>query len=331
MKNEITIIGGSGFIGASLVSLLSQKEIPFKIVDINIRNSFPNKSHLADIRSLEGLRKAISANSVLVNLAAEHRDDVSPLSLYDEVNVDGANNLCKVAVELGIEKIVFTSSVAVYGFALPGTDESGVINPFNNYGRTKWEAEQIYAEWQAKDPQNRTLVIVRPTVVFGERNRGNVYNLLKQIATGRFIMVGSGLNRKSMAYVENVAAFLEYSLKFKPGVHIYNYIDKPNLTMASLVELVSKILDKPIKNKFRIPFFLGLSIGVTFDIFAKLANRKFAISAIRVRKFCTDSVYDSAVQSSGFTPPVPLIHAIERTIKFEFIKKTKFDRVFYSE
>ena len=174
-------------------------------------------------------------------------------------------------------------------------------------------------------------MIVRPTVVFGERNRGNVYNLLRQIASGRFIMVGSGLNRKSMAYVENVAAFLDYSLKFKPGVHIYNYIDKPDLTMTSLVELVSKVLGKPIKNKFRMPFFLGLSIGFAFDIFAKLANKKFTISAIRVRKFCADSVYESAAESSGFIPPVSLIHAIQRTIKFEFIEKNKFSRVFYSE
>ncbi len=87
-------------------------------------------------------------------------------------------------------------------------------------------------------------MIVRPTVVFGEQNRGNVYNLLRQIASGKFMMIGDGTNRKSMAYVENVAAFLEYSLGFENGVHIYNYIDKPDFDMNTLVSKVNKALGK---------------------------------------------------------------------------------------
>jgi nucleoside-diphosphate-sugar epimerase len=104
-----------------------------------------------------------------------------------------------VAEEKGIKTIVFTSSVAIYGFAPLGTDESGEINYFNDYGRTKYEAELVYKAWYEKDPENRKLVIVRPTVVFDEQNRGNVYNLLRQIASGKFMMIGNGENRKSMA------------------------------------------------------------------------------------------------------------------------------------
>jgi nucleoside-diphosphate-sugar epimerase len=70
--------------------------------------------------------------------------------------------------------IIFTSTVAVYGFAKIGTEESGKIAPFNDYGRTKYEAEEVFKAWQAEAPEERTLVIIRPTVVFGEQNRGNV-------------------------------------------------------------------------------------------------------------------------------------------------------------
>jgi GlcNAc-P-P-Und epimerase len=100
------------------------------------------------VRSIEALRNAVPEGGVLINLAAEHRDDVRPKSLYDEVNVDGARNLCQVAREKGIQHIIFTSSVAVYGFAPAGTDESGEINYFNDYGRTKWLAEGVFKEWQ---------------------------------------------------------------------------------------------------------------------------------------------------------------------------------------
>jgi nucleoside-diphosphate-sugar epimerase len=326
----IVIIGGSGFIGTRLSLRLNQSGKLFQIIDKAPSGFFPDKVLSADIRQSLSLRFS-SEPSVLINLAAEHRDDVRPLSLYDEVNIDGAKNICNLAKARGINKIIFTSSVAVYGFAPLGTNESGVIAPFNDYGRTKWEAEQVYKQWQSEDPENRTLVIVRPTVVFGERNRGNVFNLLKQITSGKFVMVGNGLNRKSMAYVENVAAFLEYTLSFKPGVHIYNYIDKPDFTMNSLVTYVNKLLGRSANLKIGLPFSIGLLIGYGFDLIACITGKKFPISAIRVRKFCANSVYESAVGSIGFIPPVPLVEAIEKTVRFEFIEDHKDEQVFYSE
>lgn len=326
----IAIIGGSGFIGTRLSLRLSQSEKLFEIVDKAPSSFFPENVLCADIRLPISLSFSVEPDA-LINLAAEHRDDVHPLSLYDEVNVDGARNVCDLARDKGVNKIIFTSSVAVYGFAPLGTNESGAIAPFNDYGRTKWEAEQIYKDWQAEDPECRTLVIARPTVVFGERNRGNVFNLLRQIALGKFVMVGDGLNRKSMAYVENVAAFLEYSLDFKPGVYIYNYIDKPDFTMNTLVAHVNKLLGGSSEIKFRLPFSLGLLIGSSFDLVAKITGKKFPISAIRVKKFCANSVYESTIESTGFIPPVPLMEAIEKTVRFEFIEDHKNEQVFYSE
>ena len=327
---SIVIIGGSGFIGTRLSLRLDQAKKPFLIVDKAPSGFFPGKVLGADVRKPLSLSFS-SKPSALINLAAEHRDDVRPLTLYDEVNVDGARNVCELARAKGVNKIIFTSSVAVYGFAPLGTNESGAIGPFNDYGRTKWEAEQVYKQWQAEDPQNRTLVIVRPTVVFGERNRGNVFNLLRQIASGKFVMVGDGLNRKSMAYVENVAAFLEYSLDFKPGVHIFNYIDKPDFTMNALVAHVNKLLDRSADIKFRLPFSIGLLIGSSFDLAAKITGKKFPISSIRVKKFCANSVYESAIETTGFIPPIPLMEAIEKTVRFEFIEDHKTEQVFYSE
>ena len=52
-------------------------------------------------------------------------------------------------------------------------------------------------------------------MIFGERNRGNVYNLLKQISGGKFLMVGKGNNRKSMAYVGNIVAFIRFLIENK--------------------------------------------------------------------------------------------------------------------
>jgi nucleoside-diphosphate-sugar epimerase len=327
----IAVIGGSGFIGTRLCQRFVRSEKLFQILDKAPSLVFQDQAVFADVRSVEALRENISEGVALVNLAAEHRDDVRPLSLYDEVNVGGARNLCTVAREKNVHTIVFTSTVAVYGFAQVGTDESGKISPFNDYGRTKYEAEQVFQEWQAEVPEERTLVIIRPTVVFGEQNRGNVFNLLRQIASGRFVMVGRGENRKSMAYVENIAAFIEYSLLFKPGVHIYNYIDKPDFTMNRLVGIVKRILGQPGKIGFRLPYVVGYSIGKVFDLVAAVTDKRFAISSIRVKKFCANSVYNTAIGKTGFVAPVSLDKALEQTIRHEFIEDHSKEAVFYSE
>lgn len=329
----INIIGGSGFIGTRLCRRLGHKDsVDFLVVDKAVSKTFPDRMKIADVRTLDALRSALTERTVIINLAAEHRDDVRPSSLYDDVNVGGARNVCTVAREKNIETIIFTSTVAVYGFAPINTDESGQINPFNDYGRTKYEAEQVYIAWQAEAPDVRTLVIVRPTVTFGEQNRGNVYNLLRQIASGTFFMVGDGLNRKSMAYVENLAAFLQYSTtSFKPGVHIYNYIDKPDNSMNVLVGTVTRMLGKPVQIGFRLPFSVGYAIGKCFDALAAVTGKKFVISSIRVKKFCSNSVFETSVAKTGFIPPVLLLEALERTVRYEFIESHEGDGVFYTE
>lgn len=317
--HPINIIGGSGFIGSALTRLLMQENASsVRIVDKVQSSLFPSLSTIADVRDRTGLESALLHDSVIVHLAAEHRDDVRPSSLYHDVNVIGARNVCDAARATRAGTIIFTSTVAVYGFARAGTDESGALAPFNEYGRTKMEAEQVFREWQREAPASRCLVILRPTVVFGEGNRGNVYNLLKQIASGRFLMIGNGRNRKSMAYVENVAAFIRYSMKSAPGIHVYNYVDPPDFTMNELVDAVHQSLGRRNPCSFRIPFAAGYTIGRLLDFASRLTGKSCSISAVRIRKFCSDSVYHSRVDETGFVRPVPLEQALARTIRHEF-------------
>ena len=128
---------------------------------------------------------------MVVLLAAEHRDDVVSTSLYYEVNVEGARNVVQVMREHDIRRLIFTSTVAVYGLNRESPKETDEVNPFGDYGQSKWEAEEVLRGWWQDAPDERELVIVRPCVVFGEKNRGNVYNLLKQIHSGHFLMIGS--------------------------------------------------------------------------------------------------------------------------------------------
>ena len=329
LENKVAVIGGSGFLGSRLKKCFDLSNIKHIILDKEIGSEVSDAVY-CDVEDQDSLDSIAGASSI-INLAAVHRDDIRPLSRYDDVNIQGAVNICNAARKHEINKIIFTSSVAIYGFAPSDTDESGEPNYFNDYGRTKYLAEQVYKEWHSEDPENRTLVIVRPTVIFGEANRGNVYNLLKQIASKKFVMFGDGKNKKSMAYVENVAAFLEYSLIFKPGLHIYNYIDKPDFDMNALVSEARKTLFGKNNVGLRLPTFLGVTIGYIADLVAKVIGKPLPVSSIRVKKFMGTTRFASSVSKTGFVAPVTLQEGLAKTLRYEFLEDNSKNKTFDTE
>ena len=329
MATKITVIGGSGFVGTNLCRQLLLKQQDFEIIDLKMSNQFPEKCKIADVRDVDTLRKTMTGD-VVVNLAAVHRDDVRDKSQYWRTNVDGAENVAVVCEEKGIDKIVFTSTVAVYGFAEPGTDESGAINPFNEYGRTKFEAEEKLREWHAKG--DNSLIIVRPTVIFGEGNRGNVFNLLNQIASGKFLMVGKGENTKSMAYIGNIVAFLETCIATEQKYGVYNYVDTPDLTMNQLVSQVRAKLKGKTGVGPRLPYWLGLFLGYAADLVAKLSGKNLPVSSIRVKKFASSTEFNSAkARLDNFQAPFQLSQGVDRTLKSEFISPEPNREIFITE
>lgn len=329
MANKITVIGGSGFVGTNLCRQFAIKQHDFEIIDLKMSKQFPEKCKIADVRDIESLRDAISGD-VVINLAALHRDDVRDKYEYKRTNVDGAENVALVCEEKGIDKIVFTSSVAVYGFAEPGTDETGAIKPFNEYGQTKFEAEEKLRAWHANS--KNSLIIVRPTVIFGEGNRGNVYNLFNQIATGKFLMVGNGENKKSMAYIGNVVKFLEACIATDQKYGVYNYVDTPDFTINDLVSQVRFKLKGKAGVGPRLPYWLGVILGYTADIFAKLSRKNLPVSSIRVKKFASSTEFKSSKAClDNFRAPFSLADGIERTLQNEFISPNPNQEIFYTE
>jgi nucleoside-diphosphate-sugar epimerase len=329
---HVAIIGGSGFVGTRLIELLKEKDISLLNIDQSNSHFYPEITTIADIRNRENLKHLLKGHDLVVLLAALYQDDVSPTSLYYDVNVEGTRNVLEAMDFCGVQKIIFTSSVSVYGLNKKNPDEKYPVDPFGHYGKSKWQAEELLREWYNKDPGNRVLYILRPTVIFGERNRGNVYRLLKQIASGRFLMIGNGANIKSVSYVGNIAAFIKFLIENKmQGYQLFNYSDKPDLTMNELITIVEKSMGKKIPS-IRIPYMLGLLGGYCFDFLAKMTGKKFSINSVRVQKVCATTQYDAEkVHSSGFKTSFSLSDALDRTIKYEFIDAKSDDLVFVSE
>lgn len=317
---KVAIIGGSGFVGTHLIRILKKDE-GLELLNIDKQPSlqFPNLTTIANVTDKEALVLLLKGVDVVVLLAAEHRDDVSPSALYYEVNVQGMKNTLEAMAANGVRRIVFTSSVAIYGLDKDNPDESFPPEPFNHYGKSKWKAEQVLQEWNRLH-KDWNINIVRPTVIFGEGNRGNVFNLLSQIASGKFMMVGKGNNKKSMTYIGNIVAFIEFMIREKKeGYNVYNYVDKPDFTTNDLVFHTGRFLNKKIPT-MQIPYELGMLGGYCFDLIAFVTRKKLNISSIRVKKFCAQTQYDSTkAMSSGFVPPYKMEEGLERMLETEFI------------
>lgn len=320
---KIAITGGAGFIGTQLAGLLKDDGHDLVLIDLVQSERFPEHSVICDITDKDALIEAMVGVETIYHLAAEHRDDVSPISKYYDVNVEGGKSVIEAAKAHSINTIIFSSSVAVYPLVpadlKTGSNETHVPAPFNDYGQSKLDSEKTFQDWADEDAK-RKLVIMRLVATFGPGNRGNIFTLINQIARGQFMMIGCGKNCKSIAYVGNVAAFLKHTLTLKAGAHLYNYADKPDLNMCDFVMTIRKTLGKDGMGP-RLPYAAGLAGGFAFDILAKVTGRTFPISVIRIQKFCADTIVNAdKLQETGFKPLYSLSDGLREMIDVEFKK-----------
>lgn len=311
-RSRVVVTGGSGFIGRLLVERLLDRRHEVRIFDRQPADSAKANVIRGDVRNAAALEDALRGADAVYHLAAEHEDDVQPPSLYFDVNVEGTRNLVQAAERTGVHRIVFTSTAAIYPPSPRERDEETAPAPINDYGRSKLEAERLLLDWCGAD---RSLVIVRPTAVFGKGSKGNVQNLIDSMASNRFLMVGGGDNRKSLAYVTNLVDFLVRALRLEESPAIVNYADKPDLTMTELVGLIREELGRNGWTP-RVPYWMGLMGGHLFDAIAAATGRKPSISSQRVRKFCADTrLATKKLETLGFEPAIDIRQALRRTVR----------------
>ena len=322
-RKKVLVTGGSGFLGAHVVDELLRAGHEVRIFDRLANPAHPELCHVGDICDLDECRKALAGMDVLMHLAALYRDDVRPKSLYYKVNVDGTAALLQAAADVGVNRMVFASSFSVYGLDNVAGGEESELAPVNDYGHSKLAGEKLIREWVAASPV-RSAAMVRPSVIFGPGNRGNVYVLLQQIASKWFVLLGSGSNPKSMSFVGNVAAFFTWLLERRTdALEIYNYADKPDMTVREIVQLAGTTLATSTP-RIPMPKFAILGLGRAGNLVEHITRRPFTINLERVRKFIADtSLPVERLSKSGFVAPFDFRKKFVETAAFEFGKARK--------
>jgi nucleoside-diphosphate-sugar epimerase len=317
---RILVTGGSGFVGERLIANLLESGHDVLNLDISGSTRFPGISRIGDICNPGDCDSATSGVDVIFHLAALYRDDVRPRERYYEVNVEGTRRITEAASRNGVRRIVFTSSFSVYGLDDAGKSEEGELSPVNDYGKSKLQAEAILKEWWKAAP-GRTLHMLRPSVIFGEGNRGNVWTLVNQIASRRFVMIGAGTNSKSMAYVGNIAACMaELAGRNAATMLTVNYADKPDMTVDEIVKIAAEETGSRVR-RIPLPGAFAMAAGYVGDFIGLCLGRVLTINSERVRKFLANtSLPTDRIDNSGFIRPFVLRDAFVQTIRAEFPK-----------
>lgn len=318
---RILVTGGTGFIGARACSLFSQLGHQCVAYDLHPFNEENQVEFVqGDIRDADRLTQASRGADAILHLAAAHHDFGISTETFRSVNVGGAKNVCDAASANGIKHICSASSVAVYGQQKPPIDESSQPKPESMYGKTKLEAEAVFKEWSASGDSNRCLVI-RPTVVFGPGNFANMYMLIRQIESGKFLRVGKMDNIKSLAYIDNLLQAMHEIWLNNPsvqsGFEIYNYVDKPDLTSREIVNVIYRELNRK-PPAFAVPYPMAFLLAIPFEIVIRLTGKNLPVSLARIRKLAkTGTQFEADKIHRAVTKPlIPLDNAIAEMVRW---------------
>lgn len=295
MPNAI-VTGGSGFVGGHLIAYLLQRNLYEKIINIDInpaskpyadsdqRVYFLNCDVREEIKPDELLELGCGPDTVIYNLAAICRIPGYPAIDYFRTNIRGAENVCKLAEELGCRNMVFTSSIAPYGASEELKSEESVPQPDNPYGSSKLVAEYIHRGWREHDPLNRHLTILRPGIIFGPGEQANFTRLYESLKKGFFVYPGRRDTKKACVYVKDVAKACAYFAEHNEGFQLYNLVyDRPP-SIETICQAITEHTDAG-RARFRIPGWALVSSAAVINYFGKLTNRDFTgIHPDRVRK-----------------------------------------------
>lgn len=323
---KILITGGSGFIGAYFhrdLRALGQADL-VTLDLVQPEGLAADAPYIkGDIRNPKALDRAMAGVDLVINLAAAHHDFGIAHDTYYSVNEHGSQQVCDAMDRAGIRQAVFYSTVATYGTAPTPHHEDAAVQPDSPYGGSKLKGEGVFRRWVEKGDGRRALVI-RPTVTFGPENFANMYSLIRQIDSGKYLRFGPGTNIKSLSYVENIVDATLFLLGMKADkpnrpiepFEIFNFIDKPDMTSTQISDTVSKCLGK--KPAPGVPYWVGMVLGIPFDVVIALTGKNLPISRARIQKlYRTETKFEAdKILSTGFKPSIPLAEGIDRMVKW---------------
>lgn len=318
---EILVTGSSGFVGSHLVPALQERGHRVTGIDRIPPSSGaePDRFIEGDLIHREVLDEGLRNADHVFHLAAAKDDWGISREEYFRENVRVTEALLEAAHDHEVYDHVFYSTVAVHGTGPEPKAEDAPFAPEIPYGESKVESEQRYREFAAEHDEAHVLVL-RPSAIFGEGQpwRTNVHRLIEAIYQRRFLMIGEGSARKTTSYIENLLAANFFLLEqLESGVETYIYVDEPIMPTWELVDIIYDELGRD-SLRWSLPLSVAKPVATVADVAASATGIDFPITAARIEKFCTSTMFDaSAIRELGYTQPVENEEAVRKTVRWQ--------------
>jgi nucleoside-diphosphate-sugar epimerase len=250
---------------------------------------------------------------LIVNLAAVHREPGHEEHEYYDTNLPGATNICAWSEKVGCDRVIFTSSIAVYGPSPAEKDEFTAPTPTTPYGKSKLEAEQIHRRWQEKDPNHR-LLIVRPGLIFGPGEGGNLTRMVKAVLGRYFFYTGNQDTRKAGGYVKELCTAIDFMMQKQNDqnepVVLFNFTMDPPPTVKQYAQAICQAAG--IKRFIpSVPLPLLLVSSYFIDRISRLFGINQPINPIRVRKATrSNNIRPTILRQAGYKYHYSLLQAL---------------------
>ena len=278
MKALVT--GAAGFVGGHLVEMLVARGDEVRAL---VRPSEDTRClrTLDGVETIEGdltdapsLARAVRGVQRVYNVGAK----TGPWGLeavYRAVNVQGLADLIRSAMDAGVERIVHTSSITVYGHRLNGivTEDHPYRAEDNPYSRTKIAGEELI--WKLVREQGAPVVVVRPGWVYGPRDSSSFARVVEFVESGSGIVIGRGTNIVPVVYVRDVAQGLVMAGDAGEAAvgRAYNIVDDRRVTQSEYLDIIADALQVPHVSR-RVPFAAMYLAGRTAEVVWRAAGRR---------------------------------------------------------
>jgi len=313
------IFGGTGFIGVFYARYILEQGHSDKVylVDtdpIETKFSEFRKQLLAQNSNIMFVKGDVRLSldwfspdepvTLIANFAAIHREPGHEDFEYYQTNLLGAENVCNWAEKVGCNNIIFTSSISPYGPSESVKDEHSLPLPVTAYGGSKLAAEKIHMIWQARLDRNRRLVIVRPGVVFGPGEGGNVSRLIKAVLHRYFFYMGNRNTRKAGVYVKELCHAMYWVLQQQQinGEHVslFNMSMNPGPSIQEYVNAVCNVagVQRYVPG---VSYRFLLLMAYMIDAIASPLGIKHPFSPVRIRKLVrSNNILPSYLVENGY-------------------------------
>jgi UDP-glucose 4-epimerase len=239
--NKIIIIGHKGFIGKNIKNRFYSENIEVEVLGIDLPDV-----DLISHNDVNMLANLFDLNTTVIMLAAIKRQFGDNLDIFEQ-NLMMTTNLCRLLKDHPVRRFIFLSSAAVYGEDVHNTNitEETPVYPTSYYGMVKFISERLY--WKTLVPnENSSLVILRPTTIYGPGDKGDSYGPVKFVNAAvnkkELTLWGNGTELRDFVYIDDVVEIL-FKLTFNTFDGVLNLASGTSCSFRDVLEAVEEIFE----------------------------------------------------------------------------------------